>query len=34
MRIGIATGARREPLTLTETVEQAVRAEAEGFDSV
>ena len=34
MRIGLMHGARRELLTLTETVEQAVRAEAEGFDSV
>ena len=34
MRIGLMHGARREPLTLSETVEQAVRAEAEGFDSV
>ena len=34
MRIGLMHGARREPFTLAEWVEQAVRAEAEGFDSV
>lgn len=34
MRIGLMHGARSELLNLAETVEQAVRAEAEGFDSV
>ena len=34
MRIGLMHGARREQTTLAESVEQAVSAEAEGFDSV
>ena len=31
MRIGLMTGARREPVTLTETVQQAVKAGATEF---
>ncbi len=34
MRIGLISGASREPVTLSEQVEQAVMAEAEGFDSI
>ena len=34
MRIGLMHGARREPFTLGEAVELAVRAESDGFDSV
>ena len=34
MRIGLILGARREPFTLSQAVEQVVTAEADGFDSV
>ena len=34
MRIGLISGATREPVTLSQQVEQAVMAEAEGFDSI
>ena len=34
MRIGLLPGARRDAITLQDTVRQVVEAESDGFDSV